>query len=149
MRNLSIAFESFMDGFPRAGLFGWAKRPGGADTIYEETNNIEESQFADLLAPFLKQAEPTIVEVEEAFRLLRQKRFREVYESPAYSLYPDVRRMARELMPRLKRSSQGPLLLIPDGEGNYRVVDTSDVKNREEFVRMLRELAGDVSERAR
>ena len=64
MTNSAIAFWSFLEGFTQGGLFGWAKLPGGAERICEETTNIEESEFADLLRPFLQTAPVEAVPVE-------------------------------------------------------------------------------------
>jgi hypothetical protein len=49
---MSIGFQSFLEGFTQSGLFGGAKMPGG-EVLVEETTNLEESQFRDLLMPFL------------------------------------------------------------------------------------------------
>ena len=48
-----------MEGLTQGGLFGWAKMPGGAERICEETTNIEESEFADLLMPLVQLSQPT------------------------------------------------------------------------------------------
>ena len=51
-----VGFMSFLEGFTQGGLFGSAKMPGRAQVICEETTDIEESQFRDLLKPFLASA---------------------------------------------------------------------------------------------
>jgi len=54
MRDSPTALRAFLDGFSVAGLFGWAKLPGGAETLVEETTDLSESQFAELFLPFSK-----------------------------------------------------------------------------------------------
>lgn len=54
MKNPAIARRAFSDGFTLSGLFAWAKMPGGAETLVEETTDLSHSQFADLLMPFSK-----------------------------------------------------------------------------------------------
>jgi hypothetical protein len=54
MKNSAIAARSFWDGFSLSGLFGWAKLPGGAETLVEETTDLSQSQFAELLMPYSK-----------------------------------------------------------------------------------------------
>jgi len=58
MANGFIGLRSFFVGFTQGGLFAWAKMPGGADRLFEETTNLEESQFADLLRPHVTALSP-------------------------------------------------------------------------------------------
>jgi len=57
MKSAAIGLQSFLQGFTQAGLFGWAKMSGGAECIFEETTNLEESEFAELLLPIAQLAE--------------------------------------------------------------------------------------------
>jgi hypothetical protein len=57
MKKSTIAINSFLAGFAQDGLFGWSKLPGGAEMFCEETTNLEESQFAELLMPFVKKSQ--------------------------------------------------------------------------------------------
>jgi lipopolysaccharide/colanic/teichoic acid biosynthesis glycosyltransferase len=54
MKKSAVAFRSFLEGFAQSGLFGSAAMPGGAQRILEETANLEDSEFADLLLPVLR-----------------------------------------------------------------------------------------------
>jgi hypothetical protein len=85
-----VGFMSFLEGFTQGGLFGSAKMPGGAKVICEETTDIEESQFRDLLKPFLasapaKSEAPT--SLKDRMQAARKARglppLEEVYETPA------------------------------------------------------------------
>ncbi len=54
MKSAAIGFESFLLGFTQAGMFGWAKLPGGAERVFEETVDLEDSEFAELLGPIVQ-----------------------------------------------------------------------------------------------
>jgi len=53
MQNSAIGLRAFLEGFTQGGLFGAARMPDGGEVLVEETTKIEESQFRDLLMPFL------------------------------------------------------------------------------------------------
>jgi hypothetical protein len=66
MMKATMAFRSFLEGFAQNGLFGWAKMPGGAERLLEDTANLEDSEFADLLLPILKMH--SVPAAQKAFR---------------------------------------------------------------------------------
>ena len=56
MKNSAVSARAFLDGFSLSGLFAWTNLPGGAETLVEQTNDLSESQFADLFLPFSQMA---------------------------------------------------------------------------------------------
>jgi hypothetical protein len=59
MKSAALGRQSFLQGFTQAGLFGWAKMPGGAERVFEEAADLEQSEFAELLLPIARLAETT------------------------------------------------------------------------------------------
>jgi hypothetical protein len=54
MGNPANSLTAFLDGFSLSGLSKFARLPGGAESLVEETTDIRQSQFAELLMPFAK-----------------------------------------------------------------------------------------------